>query len=1029
MRILLLGTFEVLDAKSQPVPLGARMMPLLLARLALNPQTPVSADTLLHDLWDGVPPAGGVDTLRRLASRTRSRLRDYGLDIGPVSDAQGFKLDLAATEIDAFQFEHYTRHGVQALSTGQPHRAVELFDEALRLWRSTPLADITADFAEYESQRLVEVHRLVVENQLAARAHLGETTTLIADLQAFCQANPTREHSHVLYLRLLATMGERAEALRLYERLRRNLRRELGTDPSVELQALHAELLRDNPAVVVRPAVTKAYLTTFFGRETELEAISQSFTRTRLVSVVGSGGIGKTRLAAEYIAHNQDLRIYFVDLAAANDNDNLVNIIATAAGITDQFTGLNPSDRLSYLAAFLEAKPTLIVFDNCEQIVAAVAAVCESLLATCPTLKVLATSREPLAIIGEAIVRVEPLPVTPAAAMFTSIATMVNPQAMMEADAIIKICRQLDGIPLAIELTAARMRTMTTTEITTHLEQSFHIVAHSRKTEKDRHSTLYTVLEWTWQLLEPIEQQLARRLSALPGGITIESATALLDNNKTTWEVSQLLHSLTDKSLLHPDAVSPQRWRFLTPIRFYLAEKLATDQQEEYKTQLAAAQHFSELAHKCFQQLVHGDQATANQVISTELHNCIASLWFSSKAGLTTLGIQLTLDLSWHWVLHLYLPEIEQWINNPPWRLETVPTPFATAFALLNEALFPQSPTLPDLPLTHELLNIYPVAFLLKWKVHNYHYNRDAALADTHTALTHPDPWIQACGEAVLGEITRKHTDLAEAQHHFKNAYAAFELLNDGYSTAAITIMLAELHSLQGEHEQAITATQAAITLQKTLGFTFKSLTDSTSLATVFLRAGKITEAKQQFLSVLEENQAQHNPIIAVLCHLGLAHSALATGDTETCVYQLHHAQQEMVRPLPDESFIRTKILLCEIQLNLSTGNLTQAQAHFRTLWHGKELATFAKNLPEVIEHASQIFQAKNQPEIAAELLGTATAMRGSFDYGNPTLLHLRAILIAELGLASFDRYYDQGRNKPNISAVLDKLWLSGLCP
>lgn len=288
--------------------------------------------------------------------------------------------------------------------------------------------------------------------------------------------------------------------------------------------------------------------------------------------------------------------------------------------------------------------------------------------------------------------------------------------------------------------------------------------------------------------------------------------------------------------------------------------------------------------------------------------------------------------------------------------------------------------------------------------------------------MTHTDPWIQAAGEVFLGQVAQNQANPIEAQHHYKKAHAQFLLLDDAYSAAGITMMLAEGYSHRGEHDQAIAAIQTAVTLQKTLGFNSKALTDNTELGTILIRAGKTTEAKQHFLAILEENQAQYHPVITMLCRLGLTQAALATGDIPTAEHQLHCVQQETTFRFPEDPLIHMTILLREIELALAKDNPTQAQEHFHTLWNKEGLAAFTRHLPETIEHAAQICHAKNRPEVAAELLGAATAMRGTFDYGNPNLVQLRANLTTKLGLASFDKHYDHGRSNANVCTALDDL-------
>ncbi len=1025
MQVQFLGDFAIYDDAGQSVPLGKRMVPLLLARLLLSPNDTVTTDQLLHDLWDNKPPAGGIDTLRRLVSRTRSRLQEYSLDIGPYPNAQGYRIIIDLESIDSYCFENLIQQGTTALATGNPHNALSSFNQAAALWRTPPLGGITAEFAERAARRLEKLHSELVENLLAARAQSGEITTLLPEIKAFCQTHPTSERVHLLYFRLLATMGERAEALRRYEQLRRRLAAELGTDPSPQLQELHAELLKEKPNVF-HPTPTKTYLTSFYGRETELETISKLFRNSRLVSILGPGGIGKTRLAVEYLHRLEDQRSFFFDLAPLSPSDNILSAVCSMLGLMEQLDQYGFVELLPRLAAFLSTTPTTLVLDNCEHLLDAVARFCLDLFAECPSLTILTTSREPITITGEALLRIAPLPTDslagPASQMFKDLAALANPNSDLDDATALTIAARLEGIPLAIELTATRMRNMSATEIAQHLEHNFHIVTHTKPQRDPRHSTLETVLDWTWSLLTPQEQSLAMRLSVLTGGISLESAAALAEDTQT--KVLDLVHSLADKSLIHYDATTTNRWQFLETTRFYLAQKLRHDPELAKTVQLTAAQYFARLGRTCFRQMLGIDQFSAQHTLQIEANNFIATLRFAHDYGYHELGAKLTLHISWYWALYWHFNEIKQWLVDTNW--QGIQSHLHEIFTTYRHALFTASSTEAQTlsSLNHELLSFHPPLILIRTKIHAYNNNLHQLYADIKIAQSHPHPWIQAAAEAAFSLYCSIQGDLAQTQYHANRALQAFTNVGDQHNAAAMSILLADIHSIMGEHEKAISTYHSAISSKQQIRHS-SMLLDSIWLGEKFLRAGDIKSAKNQFRSALKENDSLGFPFIPLLCHTGLSVAALAESNMIAARKHLDLAWEALITPFPDEIQQYRILYIQEIRLSLAHNDLSQAKHYLYELLQYQDLTGFNSIIPDIFDIAAFISHADKQPATAARFLGTAAKLRGHFDLGDFKLHQMRNQLIHELGEATFNQNYTASElvpDNPDIAEILNIL-------
>ncbi|MGV9596055.1 BTAD domain-containing putative transcriptional regulator [Streptosporangium sandarakinum] len=522
----------------------------------------------------------------------------------------GYRLAVPPEAVDAHRFERLARQGRAALVSGEHERAEELLGEALGLWRGPALADVlNAPFAAAAAARLEEARIAVAEDHAEARLALGrrrepiaDLRTLVTDLRELVTAHPLRERPRGQLMRALYACGRQAEALAVYEDVRTRLADELGADPSPELSAIHLSVLRSAlpvPGPDVPPAGdgttaragVPAQLTPLVGRADELARIRGLLTRARLVTLTGPGGTGKTRLAVEAAAHGHD-DVCFVELAPLTDGAAVPHAVLGALGLHE--SGMLPTpggavpDPVARMVAALAERRTLLVLDNCEHVVEAAAALAAALLGGCPGLRILATSREPLGITGETLCPVPPLalppPETPAAEalgfpavrLFAERAAAVRPGYAVEseADAVLRVCRTLDGLPLAIELAAARLRSLTAAEVAARLDDRFRLLSRGSRTAQPRHRTLRAAVEWSWDLLGEDERTMAGRLTVFAGGATLEAVervTGLPD-------AIDLLAGLVDKSLVE---VVGDRYRMLDTIRAFCAERLAEAGEEE----------------------------------------------------------------------------------------------------------------------------------------------------------------------------------------------------------------------------------------------------------------------------------------------------------------------------------------------------------------------------------------------------------------------------------------------------------------
>lgn len=541
--------------------------------------SPVSVETITDELWGDVPPRNAKAALQTLVSRLRAVAAD-GL---VVSTARGYALAVSDEQTDSGQARLLGRQAT-LVATADPAAAVAHLDRALALWRGEPGTDLPDSPVR---DALIEDAASTRDGLLDLRARClvdaGEPERALRELEKLAKAHPFDESLHLTHLRALAAAGRRQEAIAAFAAFRTLLREEFGSSPSPELVAVNTQLLQDDSApspgrdTRVRIGL-RAAPNELLGREHDIEAVQRLLDRARLVTVLGAGGLGKTRLAQELGARSASPGVVFVELASVRTDADVTLALASTLGIRE----LSPGQKLvdaaprpdvrERIIAQLGERPTLLIVDNCEQVVDGAALWVAELLASLPRLRVLATSRSPLLIGAEQVYALESLPARdasgepgPAVRLFTERARAARPSVALPPDAVARLCTRLDGLPLAIELAAARVRSMSVEQIESRLENRFALLTSGDRSAPERHRTLQAVIEWSWTLLRPQEQRALRRLSLFVDGFGLEAAVQV-----TGEDAADLLDALVIQSLLavSDDAVTGQpRYRMLETVR------------------------------------------------------------------------------------------------------------------------------------------------------------------------------------------------------------------------------------------------------------------------------------------------------------------------------------------------------------------------------------------------------------------------------------------------------------------------------
>jgi predicted ATPase/DNA-binding SARP family transcriptional activator len=674
LEFTLLGPVEARRG-GRSIALGGPRQRALLALLLLEPGRPVSAERLADELWHGRPPAGAAATLRSYVSRLRAALGDGDLVTGGPA---GYGLAVAADAVDSTRFVGLAREGAEALARGAAALAAERLRGALALWRGAAFDGTGGEGAlAAEAVRLEELRLLALEDRIEADLALGDGAVLVDELEALLRANPYRERLWASLMLALYRAGRQADALDAFRRARALLDEQLGLEPGEELRRLEQAILRHEvppPSAAAGPAGLPLPLTSFVGREPELAEVERLLGDARLVTLTGVGGVGKTRLALEAAARALDAGagdVHVADLSGLSDPDHAAPHVASAVGVRE--LGGRPIGEL--LAARLRDVPVLLVLDNCEHVLAAAAALAEDLLVECRRLRVLATSRVPLGVPGEVDLAVQPLelpgeaaehdaPPADAVRLFLDRARAARPGLVEDAAARAtaeRICRDLDGLPLAIELAAARAKALSLGEIAARLGDRFRFLVSWRRLSPARHRTLREAMDWSHELLDAEERTLFACLSVFSGGFALEAAAAVcLDGDDG--RAVELVGRLVDASLVVADErAGAMRYRLLETVRQYGAERLAAG-GEGAITALGHARWYVELAERAEPELTGAKQVEWFAALEVEHDNLRAALRFLADARERDLQLRLTVALTRFWYVRGYLTEARGWL-------------------------------------------------------------------------------------------------------------------------------------------------------------------------------------------------------------------------------------------------------------------------------------------------------------------------------------------------------------------------------
>lgn len=669
MRFRVLGPVEA-DPGTGALPLGGPRHRVLLAALLTAPGVVVAADRLIEALWGDAPPSTATALLHVRVSELRARI---GAEL-IVTRRPGYLLDVDPDRVDAHRFAEEVADGRRALAAGDAAGAAAVLRAALGRWRGPAFAEIAdRDVGRPHAVRLENLRAQAVEDRITADLGRGAHRDVLAELEALVGEQPLHEGHRRQLMLALYRGGQQGAALELYRRGADLLREELGVDPDPALQDLQVAILRQESRLDARPPrAVPLPLTSFVGRDAEVADVAARLGDARLVTLTGVGGAGKSRLAVE-VARARDAAfpdgVAIVELAPLGDPALVPATVAAAVGARER-----PQQPLpDAIAAHVGASAMLLVIDNCEHVVAAVAGLAGHLLARCPRLRVLCTSRERLGLTGEVVLAVSGLAVpapgsgdvaaVPAVQLFVDRARAVQPRFLLtgeNATAVAEVTRGLDGLPLSIELAAARTAVLGVQRIASGLSDRFRLLTHGSRDAQPRHQTLRAVVDWSYGLLSPAEQRTFDRLAVFVGGFTYDAAVAVAGP-----EAAEHLDRLVDKSLVVTEATATgdYRYRLLETLSAY--GMAALERHGDTDARYAAhAAHYLDLATAAVPGLRSARLATWLDRLAVEHGNLRAAMERSLRGGADATAAGIAAALYAFWDLRGHYAEGREWLRR-----------------------------------------------------------------------------------------------------------------------------------------------------------------------------------------------------------------------------------------------------------------------------------------------------------------------------------------------------------------------------
>ncbi len=1019
----MLGPFEVRtdDGVLADVP-GARLRGLLIA-LALEPGHAVPKAALVDWIWGERPPSDAANALQRLVSRLRKALPEGLIEGQP----DGYRLTVEPGAVDAVRFERLVGQARNA----EDAQRVRLLREALALWRGAAMQGVgLPDSAAFDAAvtRLEGLRLTAMEDRFDAEVSLGHGAELVTELTDLVAAHPLRERLAAALMRALVAAGRDTEALLVYQRTREALADALGVDPAPELSALHVALLRGELGRPVENRKTnlRAELTSFVGKDGDVAAVRELIAEHRLTTLIGPGGSGKTRLATETartLLGDLPDGAWLVELASVGADGDVAQPALAALGLRDALLGGAPdAEPVDRLIAAIRERETLLILDNCEHVIESAAAFAHRVLGECQRLRILATSREPLGITGEALWLVEPLALpegdaspgeiesAPAVQLLRDRAGAVRKDLAVNAhtsSTLVRVCRALDGMPLAIELAAARLRTMSLDQLANRLDDRFRLLTGGSRTALPRHRTLRAVVNWSWELLTDAERMVLRRLAVFSGGASLDAAEQVCGGDPAErGEVLELLTALAEKSLLVTEGDSAPRYRMLDTIRQYARDRLAETGESDLARHAHLA-YFTGLAETADPHLRRAEQLAWLATLEVEHDNIAVALRGALAAGEAHGAMRLAAGAGWYWWLGGHKAEGIELITaaaNTPGEVadEIRATVYALAVTFMADGPGDQYQAAEWIHQAYRfsqrsqardprLAFVAPLERMLQAP--------DAFLPAFEPLLDDEDPWVRALARLHLGKMRiMLGQGGRDADAYLEMALAEFRALGERWGISFALTELADRIATRGEFAGACELFDQAIAVGTEVGAIEDVVPWRSRQAQLYWLLG---DAESSTAAMAEaQRYAERVAWPGALAELALAKAKLArwSGDTEQAYRQLGVAAT-MLGGEAERANIRA---VTHDLLGYLAGGLGEAREHRVAAFQAASEAGHAPLIAQVLVGVADLALRAERYEQAARLLAASASVRGIPDRSQPDVARIEQATRRRLGEARF---------------------------
>jgi predicted ATPase/DNA-binding SARP family transcriptional activator len=1047
------------------VPIGGRQLRVLLTLLALEAGRVVPAGTLADRVWPQEQPADPGNALQTLVSRLRAALRGAGCDRLIESHPAGYRLTVPPDAVDALAFRSLAADGRRALAGGDAAAAVRVLRPALALWRGQPLADAEGcEFAEAAAIRLAELRDDAVLDRIEAELALGQGASLVGELKAVVSADPLAERPLGLLMRALYAGGRQAEALAAYAQARERFAEQLGVDPSPAVEQVYLRILRGEepfsqrssapPPDPLTPPALSAPVTSFVGREDEMSLLLKLLGSARLVTLTGPGGMGKTRLAAE-VPRRLDAPAWFVPLASVTDPGEVPYAVLDELGIRERIFSPRTSDPgaadpVSRLATALAGRDDVLILDNCEHVIDAAAELAARVLAACPRIRIVATSREPLRTDGEVLCPVPPLSFPPpggepaTAASYPSVRLLCDRAAAVQpgfgldpgnAGAVVRICRALDGMPLAIELAAVWLRVLSPAQLAERLDDRFALLTGGSRTALPRHQTLRAVVDWSWELLSERERVLARRLSVFPAGATLAAAERVCaGEDLPAAEVLTGLSGLVGKSFLM--VADGPRYQMLETVRAYCLDRLSGAGETRHVRDAFAA-YYLELAQTADPGLRGPEQNRWTHELSAEQDNLHAAVrWTISQRDAVT-ALLFVRALGWYWMLRGMQGDSEQLsvetlaivpaeagtfvpaeagtfavaegrvicalaAAGPAWDMDAMRP--ALAGAVANLTAWPEYPAV-----------VHPLAAMGEPMLALCDREPRRALAVFDRFETSQDAWLRAVAPFFRASFaTLIGGSPEQAERDCRRALIMFRDLKDAWGQTGALVQLAQFAQLRGDHQAALVALTEASAFAGQLDALSDRAHIEGQLAMIRMRTGDLAGARADLDRAVRMDAHYGAGRTDAVAWLGLVAADLAwlEGDTAAAARQCDDVLG-LLRDKPTHWWSGHRALVQTRLAMIALGEGDEARCRELLADSLRVAASWVERgaVAAVIDGIAVLAGAAEDWPAAATLLGAAHSVRGAFDESSLDAPAVRESARRALGASGFDAAYQRGRD------------------